>query len=253
MIKKKVIGIAVAGACAATLAGCSGGIVYDTPTATGDETTWLDYSQNEIDYDSFDDAQAAGAFDVVSLAEQAEGAEYNEVRQQTEVVIADGSWAGDATLNKMVYRNVMNDDDQTLELYYTPLHYFKIDASLDTDETAKEIADGFMQAAGLSDQLGYDDEDTYDLATTDLDDELEIGNVTGYDVDHYMAVGKCTVNGEDGYWFVKVIGGWLRCYVTPLDTAFVVSENVQEYQNTISTYDELEENLLRLDENWVFE
>lgn len=249
---KQVIGIVAAGACAAALAGCSGGIVYDTPTATGDESTWLDYTQTTDSYDSFSAAKDAGAFDVVSLAEQAENAEYNEVRANETLQIADGSWAGNATFNEGAYHNVMNDDEQTLELYYAPLRYYKLDVSLTTDESAKTVADNFIEAAGLTGQFGANDEDTYNLATTDEDDVLPVGNVTGYDVDHYMAVGKCTVNGEDGYWFVKVIGGWLRCYVTPLNTGFVVSENTQEYDTNIASYSDLEQNLLRLDANWQF-
>lgn len=252
MYKKIMVG---ASTCliAAALGGCSSGIVYDTPTSTGDETTWIDYTQDVIEVASVGELEREGGLDMIALAEKATDAPYNEVRQQVKVAIADGSWLGDATFNDMAYRNVMNDTGtQPEQLYYTDLHYFKVDVSLDTDETAKQVADNFIEAAGLTDQFGTNDEDTYDLATTDLDDELEIGNVTGYDVDHYMAVGKCKVNGEDGYWFVKVIGGWLRCYITTLDEGFVVSGNVQEYQNIITSYDDLKKNLTRLDENWVF-
>lgn len=250
---KNIVAGAVACLCAAALGGCAKAVEYDVPTPTGDETTWLDYTQDVVEVATVDELVENGGLDMVALAEAAAEAEYNEVRQQVKVAIADGSWLGDAAFNDMAYRNVMNDGGtQAQELYYTDLHYFKVDISVDTDETAKQVADNFIQAAGLTGQLGWNDEDTYDLATTDLDDELEIGDITNYDVDHYMAVGTCKVNGEDGYWFVKVIGGWLRCYVTTLGEGFVVSGNVQEYQNPIATYDDLKANLLRLDGNWNF-
>ncbi|MBE6466482.1 hypothetical protein [Denitrobacterium detoxificans] len=250
---KKTIGVLIACSCALALGGCAKAVEYDTPTASGNETTWLDYGQNITEFATVQELQSQGGLDVVALAQDAENASYNEVRQQTVAITKDGSWLGDATLNKLVYRNVMNDGGiQTQQLYYTDLHYFKLDASLDTTANAEQVANDFIAAAGLSNQIGYNNEDTYNLATTDLDDELEIGNVTGYDVDHYMAVGKCSVNGQDGYWFVKVIGGWLRCYVTTLDQGFVVSGNVQEYDTVIASYDDLKANLLRLDANWVF-
>ena len=43
---------------------------------------------------------------MVALAEKAADAEYNEVRQQVKVAIADGSWLGDAAFNDMAYGNV---------------------------------------------------------------------------------------------------------------------------------------------------
>ena len=36
----------------------------------------------------------SGGHDMVALAEEAADAEYNEVRQQVKVAIADGSWLG---------------------------------------------------------------------------------------------------------------------------------------------------------------
>ena len=63
---------------------------------------------------------------MVALAEKAADAEYNEVRQQVKVAIADGSWLGDAAFNDMAYRNVMGDTGtQPQQLYYTDLHYGK--------------------------------------------------------------------------------------------------------------------------------
>lgn len=243
-MSKKIIAASAACVFACALAGCSSdAVVYDTPTPTGDETTWLDYSQESISYASIAEAQSAGALDVLSLAQDAWGEDLNKARVNTRVAIEDGSWLGGAKLaeNTFVYHDVTSDDDQPLELYYVPNEYFKVEFVAEGAESAKQVADDFIEAAGLTDQMGYNTDDGY------------LADITNYDSEHYLAVGKCTVDGRDGYWYMRVIDGYARCYVVPLGSSFVVSGDVQEYDTPVDTYDALKENLTRLSSNWVFE
>lgn len=243
-MSKKIIAASAACALACALAGCtSEAVVYDTPTPTGDETTWLDYSQETISYASLAEAQDAGALDVLSLAQAAWDEELNKSRVNTHVSIEDGSWLDGTKLveGTFVYHDVTSDDDQPIELYYVPNEYFKVEFVVDGAASAKDVADSFIKAAGLTDQMGYNTDDGY------------LGDLTNYDSDHYLAVGKCTIDGRDGYWYVRVIDGFARCYVVPLGSSFVVSGDVQEYDTQVDTYDSLKENLTRLSGNWVFE